>query len=110
MIAQKALREQALVTEKTEFFIQPSSCSGWLRVTSGVRGCLGRSRVALGGHMLPQGVMDGLGGSGVGLGVTNGLVGLQMASWGHGCPHGVMGGHGGREWPLWVVVNLRGCG
>jgi hypothetical protein len=52
----------------------------------------------LGGHGLPQGVACGLRGSQVDLGVTNGLVGLQialevlLASWGHGWPWGVTDG------------------
>jgi hypothetical protein len=67
------------------------------------------SQVALGGRRLPWRIMGSRGvlhvvsggrgwpqGSGVGLGVTDGLVGSQMALWDHG-------------WPCWVFVVVVCC-
>jgi hypothetical protein len=101
---QKVLREKGLLTEKTQSFLRPSSCLGagdlggcmWPRVTLGFTGCLR-------GHMWPQGVVGSLGGSGVALGVTDSLVGLQIASRGWVWPCGVIDGHGGS----WVASRGR---
>jgi hypothetical protein len=107
-IAQEALHEMRLLTEKNKIFsivtILLRRVAGgledcmWPRVTSGITSCLRGSPVASGG----------LGGSGVALGVMNRLVSLQMAS---GTVHGLLGSWvamGGRKWPMEVAVDLGG--
>jgi hypothetical protein len=93
-------------------FLQPPSCSVGSRLSSGGRilpwVTLGGSHIASEGgrwgHVWPQGVAGGLGGSGVTLGITDGLVGMQMASWSHGWPLGV----GGCLWGLQLTSGGHG--
>jgi hypothetical protein len=54
------------------------------------------------GRMWPHGVPCGLGGSGIALRITDGLVGFQMAL-------GAVGGHGGSLVASGVAIDLRGC-
>jgi hypothetical protein len=95
--------------KKIKSFLQPPSCSGGLDVAPGAACGLGQLRGitgCLGGHMWPWGVAVGLWKSGVALGITDDLVGLQMASGAAGGLVGSWVAMGGPGWPLEVAVDL----